>query len=126
MTDSQNTGPWPTVRTSRSEQIMYGPFAGIVRRLGDASVAVEEARELVREQLLASQEDDQVSMGLARRPAGFDASGRSPHTLFLERLFREIEAVERLAVTAYRTLPPEMSACHTKARDGVDSLEVPA
>lgn len=99
-----------TVQVSKQERILYGgDWAALVRRLGDAAQALEDARSLAEQALRESDTADRYTGG-AR-----DDGDHSPETRRRLAIVNQVAEVEQDALTLFREIANECSA-HNRAR----------
>lgn len=87
----------PRTKVSAQEELLYGPNAGLVRRLGrsaeEAAVAAQEAFDTVQE----LRDADMHEMGKVRPSARMDEHGRSEFTVAFEPIYEEVSAAAAVA-----------------------------
>lgn len=98
-----------TVQVSKQERILYGgDWAALVRRLGDAAQATEDARSLAEQALRECVRDDGLTGGER------DAQGRSPETVRRLSIVEQVAKVEQATLRVFREIANE---CSTHNRD---------
>lgn len=102
---------------TKQERLLFGSYAGAIRRLGQAAANAEEARALLDEIWLESSKADEVTNKVSSAKFEdevssddlggehvYDRKGRSPHTLFMVELVERASEVEQLATEVYRDI----------------------
>lgn len=113
----EDLGPRP----SRSEELLYGSYAVIVRRLGDAAVASDKAMKAVAEALRLSREADEISRGQVLPPE-MDAQGRTEHTRWMEEVvYRQAWDNYAEAAQTYASIAQQALARWTGLRNGLEA-----
>jgi hypothetical protein len=88
-----------TVQVSKQERMLYGPdWAPVVRRLGDAAQALEDARSLAHKAWQESSEADGFTGGER------DAQGRSPETARRDSIYERVSNLECSVMDAFRSI----------------------
>jgi hypothetical protein len=108
-----------TVKVSKQEEILYGMYAPLVRRLGNAAAIAEEASEEAARILRESREADGATLGAK------DEQGRSPHTAWLDEVFRMAFDSSQGAQNAFRRVAEQTAREVERWRRGLAREEQP-
>lgn len=111
-------------RVSRQEELLYGPYAPLVRRLGNMAEAAEAARVELENMLCGSRESDDVTKH-ATTATGYDDKGQSAHTLWLNDVYERLWPVVGGAYDAHRDITLECLERWIETRQSVDSQPAP-
>lgn len=115
------------VRTSYAEELLYGQYAPLVKLLGQAAVSVTLLGNQIGGMLTGSREADQITgpSSVAKPPEAFEGwdGDRSPHTQWLEAIYKELYPLIEATVKANRKLAADCVAQFTAQRDAVHSLQ---
>lgn len=85
----------PSTKVSRQEELLYGSYAGLVRRVGRAAEEADAAWRELEQLLTASMEADGITSGMTRPSVRLDERGHSPHTNWLLRVDDRVNALKQ-------------------------------
>lgn len=100
-------------QVSPAETLLYGPYASIVRRAGQAAVAMKNAAEELAEGLNASRHDDAHLASTVKT----DEQGRSAHTAWIEAQWERAWGVSSEAARFYEALAADCQEKWRAARE---------
>ena len=108
------------VKISRQEESLYGFMAPVVRHLGNALTAAENARTEAINRLTDSQEADSHASIPAK--AAQDEQGRSEHTVWMDSVYERLYVLERSARDTLHEIAAEALEAERKMRSVVASV----
>lgn len=109
------------VKVSRREELAFGPsYAPLIRRLGEAADAAEQATYQVEALLRVTQEQDAITSTVVDSLVELDRHGRSPVTVWLEEVHERTHALRRMSATVLRDVSGECIAQEARHHEWPD------
>jgi hypothetical protein len=110
-------------KVSVAESMLYGGDmnALVIRRLGTAATALDEAVALVCDLLAAVRDADQIEMGKVRPSAAMDERGRSEVAVRLEDVFERVSGVHPDVADVYTAVAVGFAQAERERRTRVKS-----